>query len=549
MARPRSIEPIDDLGLFLRIATLLEEKNSQRDIGKMLDISPAQMREMFGRLQRHYGNAPLVRTMPDSGETELTRSGRRLLTKIRRCLQDPLIESRIRLKLTHSLVQSAVLFPLLTEWMEAEQKKIDVSASVVLDYEREVNELIKGNLDLLVVWGLPQRLHTPVAGVTIEPIGPYFPLALISHSRAILQSCVKDQDALLKAREEGTDFPWTPREIDFELLVKKHRLATLELNKQPLVDELLHAGIRSTGNSPLTTSSFHSIIDLCRAKVCDAGIVPVAGKDLENMQLTHQVFYQVIGPPHEVQGLRIAVARRSLSKQKIEAGEENALGLEESAAFNAAEFKKRNDLVESLLGRIKTKLEEQHSGKEFSISQLLSKAVLLPLRDSDQQDLDPAFFASLKHGYYLWPDEKRGVETVRWMSEDVRFCFRPADPGSASSGLTIDAMQSVIENVKNERKETYRVEFAHYRDQVFHFTARKQDEASCGFAGTFNARVSLAGANDEPLPPIVVGHWCGGAGQSRVATWGLIFSAVPLDDDALSVIAQRAALTYVLHAE
>lgn len=539
MARPH-ISPADDLGLFLRIADHLEAGDSLRDIAEKLRITPFAVGSCIDRLESNYGGVTLVNRMQGSLKTTLTTSGRALHTRIKKCVDEPVQEaSQIRVRISHSLLQSAFLSPLLIEWgLKQSHHSIDVRSSPDLNFEQEIDNILTGSLDLLIAWGLPNRLKVKSPGVEIIPVGSKFPLALISHDHQLLQQCsaaalltrdFSDLDTTERVRHPNS---WEPAKVNFQQVLQG-RCAFLDVSKQPLGERLLQEGLYSIGNRRITVSSFHSVIDLVRARIADYGIIPVAGRDLDNLQLTRQLFYQTLDEPIDPfeassRGIQIVVVRRN---ERLEKQHD------------------RSELVDETVNSIKSFFNDPG---EDETSQLAATALLdntavlakLPTRDS-------AFFEKIRYGYYLWPISKSthsALTGIEWQKEDVIIAFDRASPD-----LHVDSSRS---RIVNDRRQIYRIDYSRILDGAFFFVANQQPahegdtnfDASRGFVGLFNACISLARGERtvNDFPSIMVGVWTGIAAENQIATWGLVFSEVPLSRKSLDIIAKRACLTYVL---
>ena len=557
MPRP-SIAPADDLGMFFHIAQHLKDGKSLREIADKLRVPTSAVHDVIARLERNFGGVTLVNRLAGSQHSALAAAGELLCSRIEHCVDDSLDnQTPIRVRVSYSLLQSTVLFPLVTEWLPSHGGQItdnlvDVQTALELNYDREVEKLLNGSLDLLVAWGLPNRRKVRTPGIEISEIGPPFPIAFISHSRRILRDCTFAANSS-KAGEgigpNGTKSvpPWEPMKINIARIIDScctYRIATLDASKQPLGERLVDEGLYTIGNRRIVASSFHSIIDLVRSKIADIGIIPLAGRDLYSLHLTGQVCYQTLDEPidpdplaRDDHGLHIIAVRRKQSLEKD--------------AFRSSLINTTIDSIRECFATQDVSGDEGHLETAISSAVFSNNFVLAPLPMEDV-----TFFENLKYGYYLWPmaridgdSDRDSSHLVDWCDEEIEFRFKTKR--KAKGPLEIDPKRSVI---KNKRNQLFRIEFGRVSDGAFVFVASLEKgspdyRTNCGFIGTLNAGVSLAQCSTtQVLSPIVVGSWNGGAGQSQLATWGLIFSAKKLSKKSLNMIATRASLTYILHS-
>jgi hypothetical protein len=535
----RAPHPAEDLGRFIQVAEQLYTRHSLRDVAASLGMPPQSLSDAINRLEDFFGET-LIERPPSARVVKLTASGQLLADKMKNCLEPIQGESRlVQVKLAHSLVQSRELLSILNAFNQNSEgtagsnpkglkSRLVLSAGIDLDDSRETENLLTGQLDLLLCWALPQRIGKwkNAKGITFREIGPRFPFALISHSRHILEKC------LAPPTENGRPPDTAQSPINFREFIRR-KCAVLDHDKQPLDEFLVAQGLYYFGKQRIHNRSFLSIIQNVRAQIADVGIVPLIGSDLDVLEAVEEVFYQ---PLHlRDGGVRIAAVYRE--PIEIEELSQSASDINARTAI-AAEIA---DAIDSTLTKNSANLLAQESAHR------ISKAKLRPLPVSD-----PRWYSSLTHGYYLYRDDDtagNGIsnkatwhyETVQNLSLDFK------------DGELVLAGQDSVALIKNTRNEEYRIEEARLVDGALFLVSRERStfpgSRKRGFISIFNAAVEpldICGMPlSEKIPAVIVGMWNGGGGRGNaLATWSSIFSSVPLSLEALNVIARSASATF-----
>lgn len=251
-------QPSQDLMAFQRIAELVSAETTMtlRSVSKSLGVSTTGVRACLDRLESHFG-CVLVSVRQRSHEGMLlTPSGEKLLEQIRTLHNCRLLrqQSELRVHVSHSLLTSQLLGPILSDILRQEDSSPALAPRVKLDFGHVIESFRLGDLDLAIIYGFPRRLTNLPSDMNCVEVGPKIPTAVVAKSTDVL-AAITD--------ESGRIDPHA---------ISSMRFACVDENRQPIPSEIPPDW--PTRVACMEVSNFDTAIGLVRAGIADFTIVP-----------------------------------------------------------------------------------------------------------------------------------------------------------------------------------------------------------------------------------------------------------------------------------
>jgi DNA-binding transcriptional LysR family regulator len=295
----------DELLLFLRIASMIDEGESLTGVAKRLDMSPSTISLLLNRIADAFPKTPLVtRKAGASGGTELTDTGTKLLTTVLDAFQKLRgHRSRLMVVSSQSLVTNQIISPVIADFLsgpDRENVNFRLRLETNLKYHQLLRMVLDREVDLGVVWGSAQRIkHVP--GVEITPLSEHpFDLVFVSHDKSVVQRINEILDRI-------SENDHSKRMSQLSAFVRRLSIATLDVDSQPL-SEILPTPDSFDGRNSILVDTFDAAIAIVRSKVADLALIPGMYASLLRLRELGQIYFSkpvdripvVILSPHSV---------------------------------------------------------------------------------------------------------------------------------------------------------------------------------------------------------------------------------------------------------
>lgn len=489
---------VNDLARFGRIAEMVQQGHSLRDIAADLKLSNSSISETIERLERHWDCVLLTKTERSGLSNVLTVEGQRIYQQLRQLVRDGgrSTDSRVSIHISHSLLTSQLLAPVVSRYLDRlrSESRTEMTFQSERNFDQVVFELQQHRLDLSVTWTNAIERVVSVQGVELHPCGPPIPLVVISHDPAIVKRIVS-VDAFNPHATENL------------------RLVRLSHDRQP----------HPTGCDPtwidiprsLQVDSFDTIIAFVRSRMADFGIVPVICGDLDRLVSTQELFYAKLPGS----SIKLALCTRKGGRQSLPPEARQFVGqIERQLLIAVDQLYYDEDCCE--VG--------DHSQGRSAFPNL------------------PDWYLDMRFGYFIDKDRRRNLP-AEWKWEEVCFCCtnrHSAEGGNKDSGGA--DVQPPVEfdgYIRNADGALFKTLRASLVGNMFYVASKKENKDTI----TVDSFVSVF-YQCFKVPGVMLGFWVGLDIQERPLLCATIFSHNQLTKDEVIRYARQASASTILNS-
>lgn len=272
MSRRPSSPVLGDLERFVAIGDRLHQSPpfSLNRIAAELRISAPAVRDCVRRVEAHLGGVRLVHTAEGVGAaTFLTPDGERYLEAARRLVQwRPLATNELRLTLSHTLLTCRLVTRDLAAFQRETQLRVQLRAETLqMNFDRVVQDLQTGHIDIAMVWGTKERIESNYTAVDVRMLKVAFDVVLVSRNPSDLDGPVDDLSRLAS-----------------------RRVVSLRPENQPLA-ELLPEPDPPAGGERIVADTIDAVISHLLAGVGEVGLIVADYGVLDPLLVSGLLYY------------------------------------------------------------------------------------------------------------------------------------------------------------------------------------------------------------------------------------------------------------------